>query len=332
MLKKLSQREQIANLLDQYSLAIRQAFLNAIAQITSTLTLSRIVDRLTAHDPNGVISALELDPAHFNPVVEKFLEAYRIAGAAESESGAGIVPFNQFDAQGESEVRSHTDTLISRIVDDAKSGLLTFLVSALAVGRSPRSIALWIVGPKSRVTGERTGGIIGLTSTQMAAVSAADSELAAGTREALESYMRRSGRNKRFDKALREAIASGNTPDAEFLAKVRNSYADNLRQLRAQMLGETEALTAINMGRYESVRQAQVRRGIAASELTKTWISRRDGRVRHTHIALDSQKVPFDGVFHSPSGATLRFPGDPLAPPEEIIHCRCHLAFDRVKR
>jgi uncharacterized protein with gpF-like domain len=55
----------------------------------------------------------------------------------------------------------------------------------------------------------------------------------------------------------------------------------------------------------------------------KEWISSRDSRVRETHESLDGDVVPRDQKFVSSSGAALAFPGDPDAPPEEVINCRC---------
>lgn len=62
----------------------------------------------------------------------------------------------------------------------------------------------------------------------------------------------------------------------------------------------------------------------------KTWVDSHDHRVRTTHKILgsksyDNHRVPIDVPFLSPSGAKLRYPGDPEAPIEETIHCRCHM-------
>ena len=58
MLRKLTEREQISILLDTYSLAIRQAFLEAVADIRSRVTLQVIVERLEKGDIAGAIDAI----------------------------------------------------------------------------------------------------------------------------------------------------------------------------------------------------------------------------------------------------------------------------------
>lgn len=67
----------------------------------------------------------------------------------------------------------------------------------------------------------------------------------------------------------------------------------------------------------------------AAGWTRKTWISQEDSRVRDSHRALDRTSVPMDKPFVSPSGAKLRFPGDPRAPIEETANCRCFLRMAR---
>lgn len=58
----------------------------------------------------------------------------------------------------------------------------------------------------------------------------------------------------------------------------------------------------------------------------KTWVTRKDGQVRDTHRLLHGKSVPVADGFVV-DGVLLRFPGDPLAPPELTINCRCRLRF-----
>lgn len=61
------------------------------------------------------------------------------------------------------------------------------------------------------------------------------------------------------------------------------------------------------------------------AEIWKIWITRGDAKVRELHRKL--QGAPVRGVetpFWSwPTGQTLRWPGDPLAPYGTIVNCRC---------
>lgn len=54
------------------------------------------------------------------------------------------------------------------------------------------------------------------------------------------------------------------------------------------------------------------------------WVSRHDEEVRTQHRAADGQIVSVGGTFNI-GGHRLRFPGDPVGPPETWINCRCLL-------
>jgi hypothetical protein len=58
----------------------------------------------------------------------------------------------------------------------------------------------------------------------------------------------------------------------------------------------------------------------------KTWTSRGDAKVRPAHRTLSGQTKRLDKPF-SVDGSDIMRPGDPEAPPELVIRCRCHLRF-----
>jgi len=58
----------------------------------------------------------------------------------------------------------------------------------------------------------------------------------------------------------------------------------------------------------------------------KTWVTRGDSRVRPAHMELAGKTVRLDKPFNV-NGSDLMRPGDPQAPPDLVIGCRCHLAF-----
>lgn len=64
----------------------------------------------------------------------------------------------------------------------------------------------------------------------------------------------------------------------------------------------------------------------------KRWHNVGDTRVRSSHAILGSRNypgstVPISDNFVTPEGIELRFPGDPTAPLDEVIGCRCWLTF-----
>lgn len=60
------------------------------------------------------------------------------------------------------------------------------------------------------------------------------------------------------------------------------------------------------------------------------WATMRDGSVRDTHRAANGQIADADGTFDI-GGFDLRYPGEPVGPPEIWINCRCILVPGRVE-
>jgi hypothetical protein len=54
----------------------------------------------------------------------------------------------------------------------------------------------------------------------------------------------------------------------------------------------------------------------------KAWMATRDTRTRESHRLADGQSVPLASPFIV-GGALLQMPGDPTAPPDETVNCRC---------
>jgi len=80
----------------------------------------------------------------------------------------------------------------------------------------------------------------------------------------------------------------------------------------------TIAQTSVTAGSSQAQQLAYEETGLYA----KRWLSQRDGKVRATHTAADGQEVQAGDSFLVGS-ASLRFPGDPAAPAEEVVNCRC---------
>lgn len=93
----------------------------------------------------------------------------------------------------------------------------------------------------------------------------------------------------------------------------------NLASKRKRLIAEHEAQAAYNAGTYFASRL------IGAP--TKTWVTRRDGRVRPEHVLLHGKSVDIGEQFDI-NGVKMRFPGDPIAPPSMTINCRCRIKFE----
>ncbi|MNX98291.1 Phage Mu protein F like protein [compost metagenome] len=193
----------------------------------------------------------------------------------------------------------------------------------MEAGAAPRSLAVRIVGRTNRATGKREGGILGLSAPQERFVASAQHELASADPALLKHYLTRTRRDRRFDRSITKAIREGQPVDPAIAAKALTAYERRLLQTRAQTVARTEAMTALHEGQYESLLQLVDSEAVQESQVRRVWRSSSDLRVRHTHAALNGDSAGLRDTFHSPSGARLRFPGDPLAPVSERVNCRC---------
>lgn len=88
---------------------------------------------------------------------------------------------------------------------------------------------------------------------------------------------------------------------------------------RAREIARTEMIAAANRGTLDGARVVGMQ--------TKKWLATNDARTRPTHVAAHGQTVLIEGEFHV-GGFALRYPGDPAAPVQERINCRCTLLFE----
>jgi HK97 family phage portal protein len=88
---------------------------------------------------------------------------------------------------------------------------------------------------------------------------------------------------------------------------------------RKRKVAEHESQAAVNAGLFLSAREK-------SDTVKKTWLTKRDVRVRPEHALLHSKTVAVEDGFVV-GDAVLRFPGDPLAPPNLTFGCRCKLRF-----
>ena len=123
-----------------------------------------------------------------------------------------------------------------------------------------------------------------------------------------------------LQRALQAGLAEGE--DMYQLAdRVEALYFDNIIPHRAMLIAQNEVMTAGNVASYHSTKSLADTYGL---DVTKTWVTARDGRVRDDHMLIDNVTLPFDQPF-TVGGYSMQFPRDDSlgAPASEIIGCRC---------
>jgi hypothetical protein len=122
---------------------------------------------------------------------------------------------------------------------------------------------------------------------------------------------------------ISKAVSMGASPDqiAEGVQRILDVTGSNYWPNRAKVIAVTSVHSMANAGSQAAMIMLQAR---ADKPLLKEWVSREDDRVRESHSRADGQRVPVASYFmvgHSP----MLMPGDPDAPAEEVVNCRCSM-------
>ncbi|MFI5990270.1 phage portal protein [Streptomyces sp. NPDC051362] len=105
----------------------------------------------------------------------------------------------------------------------------------------------------------------------------------------------------------------------ETLQHVVGGFYNSAGPALAARVAETCAVSTVN-GAADAAAEG------AGPGVVRTWITRKDDRVRPAHRALQGKTLPV-GQPYEIDGAQLRYPGDPFAPIALTINCRCRLHY-----
>lgn len=185
----MARRETILDLLDRLSPQVAAAFEQSIANIQSDARLRVLEDAIRRQDVQALIDALGLEDAYFAPLDRALRDAYEQGGdwamqqfvSMAAAQGAEVrARFDNRNRRAEAWLREQSSRLIVEIQEDQRKAAREALERSLARGDGPRTTALDLVGRINRATGQREGGIVGLTSQQSAWADNALDELTSG--------------------------------------------------------------------------------------------------------------------------------------------------------
>ena len=103
------------------------------------------------------------------------------------------------------------------------------------------------------------------------------------------------------------------------IGKMIRAVAITKSASRAATIARTETHAA-------SQASAQLSAEATGLDMRRQWAASGGDRTRETHAAADGQIVGMQEPF-TVGGAELMYPGDPSGPAEEVINCRCAVAF-----
>ena len=126
-----------------------------------------------------------------------------------------------------------------------------------------------------------------------------------------------------IQKFINEGIEEGWSID-KIADEIASGTVSNIDAARARTIARTETIGASNAGSIEGAKSMGI------DGLKKYWIVALDGRERDTHrdvsILTSETPIPIDDYF-TVGGSSLQYPGDPSGGAEEVINCRCAIAY-----
>lgn len=319
-----------AGLIEDWEPRLRRAFLDSVYRLRDTAQIDQIVRMLEAGDVNGAIQAVGIDPVAFRPFDKSITAAFEAGGEATASAvpvtraADGLRSVFQFsirNPEAEAWLKNYSGNLISEIVSDQRTAVRNFLQAGLAEGANPRTTALDLVGRINKATGNREGGVIGLTDSQAQWVKAYERELSSDNPV---TALARSLRDARFDGSVRAAAKAGQPIPADLKEKMVTAYKNRALRYRAETIARKETITALHTAQEQAMQQAIGKGTVARTDVTYVWRTAHDNRVRDSHRAMAGQVRAEGQPFVTGNGALLLYPGDPSGPPEETINCRCY--------
>ena len=330
MARRPSQKRLFRELAAKYGQEVAQAFMTAIRDLTRQVEIQKLLLALERRDLEAAMRALHIDRAAFQPLEAKLVEAFTAGGQGAVATMPAAVSigfrFDPGNQRAAAIIRETAATLITRLTQGEIDQARAFLADGMARGAGPRSVALDLVGRISRATGQRTGGLIGLSGPYRDYVATVRAELASTNPALLRNYLTRNQRDRRYDRAVARAIETGKPVPPETARTAVTRYSARLVRLRGEVIARTEGLPAIRAAKHEAYQQLADDGRVDVMDIVRGWSTTEDGRQRDTHDAMNGQEVRgLDMPFTSPSGAQMMYPGDTSrgAPASEIVACRC---------
>ncbi len=136
---------------------------------------------------------------------------------------------------------------------------------------------------------------------------------------------------KKARRIIKEAIASSQETgiSSREIANELMLEMSGLAKSRANAIARTEIGIASNQGSLQAAKALDI------PDLQKEWVSTLDDRTRDDpshadHWNMNEERAGLDEKFNVQPDATMDGPGDPSAPAEQIINCRCSLVYVRA--
>lgn len=317
--KAVSETRRILQLVAREETAVRRAFGNFVADTRSPAVQGQVRELL---EQGRVSQALGLVDQHVARMADVIPRIVTDAGQASMDdlgarfgrqiegARAGALDFDPGNERASDIIDGSRLQFIRDFGREQRATTRAAVSEALQSGAGPREAA------------RQFRDSMGLTQTQQNAVDNYRRLLETRSPEALTRTLR----DRRFDRTVAEALEGEEPLERAQIDRMVERYRERMVSHRADTIARTEAHRAVEQARQESIEQMLEQTGLEPDDVRRVWNATQDHRTRDSHFAMDGQTRGLYEAFRTPSGIEIMYPGDPDAPPEETINCRCVLS------
>jgi len=303
-------QERIEALLTNAEKKIATRIRTALAAVINTIDLDELAELLRIGDWDGAAGYAEGVGRRIAASVRN--DGYLAAALAMAEdisTAAVLVDFDPVNQRAVDRMASSQLRLIRGFTAEQRALVRRMTGEAIEDGLNPREMA------------RRFRDSVGLTEYQQGIVRNYERQLRAGSLSALDRKLR----DARFDRTVRRAVIDDKPLSDAQINNMVSRYKSRWRNYRSEVIARTEALRAVHQGGEDMIAQAVEEGSIDPNTIERKWVTAKDERVRGSHRFMNQQKQPLQTAFLSGNGNLLSYPGDPGAPANDTIQCRCVL-------
>lgn len=326
MARLTRQQREIDRILRRLEPAVRNAFIAAIQSAAGQVNITELARLIDQGNITAAVRLLDLPQGSLFPLQEAVRSAYMTgATGAASLAPVAVFAFDGANPRATAWLQAHSSTLIQGIRENTLEAVRNALDAGVSEGRAGRSIALDITG--RRVGNRREGGILGLNAQQADSIISARAKLQSGDPALMREYLDLKLRDRRFDGAVKSAIAQGVPIRGAQLDTILNAHKAKALGYRGRVIAKNETFTALSAGRDEAMKQLLDRPEIERIDVR--WQHNLSENARADHQAMDGTVIQLGETFNV-DGVAMEYPHDPAGGAENNIGCRCIAVYRPV--
>lgn len=304
--------QMIQTMMGKTESGVQRLFMQMVNSIKDNVTLEQLASLLAQNNTDGAMKLLNNYIQRFANGVVSFMPVTAAATAGFLDGALRVgLGFNPTIQNAVNMMQNNQMRLINNFTEQQRQVTRLALADGIAAGDNPLQMARNFVDS------------VGLTADQYSAVQSYRAALENQSASALTRQLR----DARFDPSVLANATGDRVLTDDQIDNIVNRYTERYVQYRANTIARTEALRSVHQSADAMIQQAIDSGNVQQEQLIQTWLTAGDGKVRDSHSDMDGQQQTYGTPFQSGLGNMLSYPGDPSAPAEDVVNCRCTLTL-----